>query len=512
MRKSLLVLSVTGFATFVTGCATQNIGEGLEKLPPTSAGQVEPEIIVDNEDPSFFSKGPWVDSTATPGFYGKNYRVIAAGAGDSSAVWNLETIKPYDVFVRWSAYTNRASNAKYSVYYIDDSGKSAVDVVTVDQRLNGGDWVKLGTYLMSSLQGRVELSDAANGYVVADAVRFVPVDTRSLSADSDQDGMTDAFETKYGLNVNDPSDALGDLDGDGITNLEEQDLLTDPTTRDSDGDGMDDGYEVAYGLNPVVDDASLDSDGDGYLNINEYYAGSDPNDKSSLPGAGPLISWSAPTRRADGSVLDPSEIDHYEIQYFPIYSAETLTLDDSSGYFEVVGGNVAVSSHTQGYFGDGYHPIPPGDGTIFARWNFYGLSPGAPYLAEARWTADLNRSKVAQYRVKFNSAYGSEVLSSKEVDQTTSGGQWIQVLQFTPNDSSASVELSSSPDGYVIADAVRLTPDNTARVATLTVSGSQQSVVLKEPLDSGTWSFRVRAVDANGLVSDYSDPITVIIP
>ncbi|EMP55574.1 thermolysin metallopeptidase family protein [Marinobacter santoriniensis NKSG1] len=512
MRKSLLVLSVTGFATFVTGCATQNIGEGLEKLPPTSAGQVEPEIIVDNEDPSFFSKGPWVDSTATPGFYGKNYRVIAAGAGDSSAVWNLETIKPYDVFVRWSAYTNRASNAKYSVYYIDDSGKSAVDVVTVDQRLNGGDWVKLGTYLMSSLQGRVELSDAANGYVVADAVRFVPVDTRSLSADSDQDGMTDAFETKYGLNVNDPSDALGDLDGDGITNLEEQDLQTDPTSRDTDGDGMDDGYEVTYGLNPNVDDASLDLDGDGYTNIDEYYAASDPNDVNSLPGAGPLISWSAPTRRADGSVLDPSEIDHYEIRYFPAYSSEALTIDDSSGYFEMVGANVGVSSHTPGYLGDGYHPIPPGDGTVFARWSFFELTPSTPYGVEVRWTSDFNRSKRVTYRVQFTGNAGDTSVASSPIDQTISGGQWVEVAQFTPTDPSAQVELPSQPDGYVIADAVRLIPNSEPIINTVTVPGSKQTVRLEEDLSGGQWTFQVRAVDQNGAASAFSEPLTVNFP
>lgn len=512
MRKGLLVLSVTCFGTLVTGCATQNMGEGLEKLPPTSAGQVQPEIIVDNEDPSFFSEGPWVDSTATPGFYGKNYRVIASGAGDSSAVWNLETIKPYDVFVRWTSYSNRASNAKYSVYYIDDSGKSAVDIVSVDQRSNGGDWVKLGTYRMSSIQGRVELTNAANGYVVADAVRFVPVGEESLSVDSDQDGMTDAFETKYGLNANDPSDALGDLDGDGITNLEEQDLKTDPTSRDTDRDGMDDGYEVAYGLNPLVDDASLDSDSDGYLNIDEYYAASDPYDANSIPGAGPLISWSAPTSRADGSTLDPSEIDHYEIQYFPVYTSQSLVIDDNSGYFEVIGANISVSSHTPGYFGEGYHPIPPGDGTVSARWRFFELTPGTPYTVEAIWTSDFNRSKQAEYRIRFMGDAGEISISSAPIDQTQSGGQWETISRFTPNDSSAEVQLPSQSDGYVIADAVKMTPNTESSIRSVTVPGAKQTVRIEEDLSSGEWAFQVRAVDQSGEASDFSEPLTVSFP
>jgi hypothetical protein len=38
--------------------------------------------------------------------------------------------------------------------------------------------------------------------------------------DSDHDGMPDAWEKKYGLNPNDPSDAVKDCNGDGYTNIE----------------------------------------------------------------------------------------------------------------------------------------------------------------------------------------------------------------------------------------------------------------------------------------------------
>ena len=39
-------------------------------------------------------------------------------------------------------------------------------------------------------------------------------------ADSDHDGMPDAWESANGLNPNDPADANGDSVGDGYTNLE----------------------------------------------------------------------------------------------------------------------------------------------------------------------------------------------------------------------------------------------------------------------------------------------------
>ena len=46
--------------------------------------------------------------------------------------------------------------------------------------------------------------------------------------DSDGDGLPDEWEKKYGLNVNDASDANADLDGDEFTNLEEYVAKTDP--------------------------------------------------------------------------------------------------------------------------------------------------------------------------------------------------------------------------------------------------------------------------------------------
>ena len=66
------------------------------------------------------------------------------------------------------------------------------------------------------------VSDSAGN--IATAVGTVTV----VVLDSDSDGLPDFYETANGLNPNDASDAESDLDGDGISNLDEYQNGTDP--------------------------------------------------------------------------------------------------------------------------------------------------------------------------------------------------------------------------------------------------------------------------------------------
>ena len=49
--------------------------------------------------------------------------------------------------------------------------------------------------------------------------------------DSDRDGMPDEWEVRHGLNPNDASDASGDLNGDGYTNVEKFINGLDPSKK-----------------------------------------------------------------------------------------------------------------------------------------------------------------------------------------------------------------------------------------------------------------------------------------
>lgn len=99
-------------------------------------------------------------------------------------------------------------------------------------------------------------------------------------ADTDSDGMPDAFETNFGL---DPAvnDSNSDLDGDGLTNLAEFNAGTEPNNADTDNDGLSDGVEVnTHGTSPT----NSDTDGDDIADGVEILVGLDPL-VSNLPTA-----------------------------------------------------------------------------------------------------------------------------------------------------------------------------------------------------------------------------------
>ncbi|MBR2941612.1 MAG: hypothetical protein IKC14_09935, partial [Kiritimatiellae bacterium] len=69
--------------------------------------------------------------------------------------------------------------------------------------------------------------------------------------DYDGDGMPNGWEIENGLDPTDSSDAYADADYDGLSNLNEFVLGTDPNNPDTDGDGVPDAAELVQGTNPL---------------------------------------------------------------------------------------------------------------------------------------------------------------------------------------------------------------------------------------------------------------------
>ncbi|MCC6933834.1 MAG: hypothetical protein IT292_11395 [Deltaproteobacteria bacterium] len=117
--------------------------------------------------------------------------------------------------------------------------------------------------------------------------------TKVYHPDSDKDGLTDGFEYENGIDPLDNSDpdsrrlalkrdqALAnadDIDGDGLSNIVEDELKTYSNKADSDGDNIPDGIEVINGTNPrrTTVDFGQDSDNDGLTDELEATIGTDP--------------------------------------------------------------------------------------------------------------------------------------------------------------------------------------------------------------------------------------------
>jgi FtsP/CotA-like multicopper oxidase with cupredoxin domain len=136
---------------------------------------VQVSSIIDNTDPGFSTAGTWATSSTTTGYYGTDYRYHAAGTGSNRARWTLNVSIPgfYSISARWTSGANRATNATYTI----TNNGTVIGTVTKNQQTSGGQFVDLGTFAVSPGTLIVTLSDAANGFVIADAVQFVPTST-----------------------------------------------------------------------------------------------------------------------------------------------------------------------------------------------------------------------------------------------------------------------------------------------------------------------------------------------
>ena len=106
-----------------------------------------------------------------------DYQVRAATTATAWARWTprLPTTGYYQVYLRWTAGSDRASSVPLTVGTALGSYKRSVN-----QQINGSRWNYVGQYYFragySPSAGSLTLSaTGANGWVVADAVMFVPV-------------------------------------------------------------------------------------------------------------------------------------------------------------------------------------------------------------------------------------------------------------------------------------------------------------------------------------------------
>ena len=132
----------------------------------------------------------------------------------------------------------------------------------------------------------------SDGDGVGDNSDWAPNDS-SESVDSDGDGVgdnADAFPSDATETLDTDGDGTGDnsdtdIDGDGVLNGDDPFPNQAEYTLDSDGDGMPDAWETRYGLNPNdASDATSDQDNDGVTALQEFLAGTIPAGSLDIDG------------------------------------------------------------------------------------------------------------------------------------------------------------------------------------------------------------------------------------
>ncbi len=165
------------------GMSVQQVSYAALKRDLLVAGQVltldappaSGEVIVDNSDATGVTfTGAWLASSATAGYYGTNYHhdnFTLPGTKSVRFTPTLPQAGTYEVFARWTAHTNRASNVRYDIVHATGTTTAPL----MNQRTSNGTWVSLGTYQFTAgTAGSVLVrNDAADGYVIADAVKFL---------------------------------------------------------------------------------------------------------------------------------------------------------------------------------------------------------------------------------------------------------------------------------------------------------------------------------------------------
>ncbi|HEU4613343.1 MAG TPA: SpoIID/LytB domain-containing protein [Kofleriaceae bacterium] len=136
-------------------------------------------IVVDsnnaNNDPAKAKvayTGTWNAATATPGYYGSDYRWAATEQASAPATFSfyLPAAATRTIDAWWVAGTNRSSAATFIAYAANGS---ELGRATKNQQASGGQWNTLGTFAFSAGWNRVVLSrwQSPGSVVIADAIR-----------------------------------------------------------------------------------------------------------------------------------------------------------------------------------------------------------------------------------------------------------------------------------------------------------------------------------------------------
>jgi subtilisin family serine protease len=386
--------------------------------------------IIDDGAAGFSTLGSWVL------FNGQGFQndvtYSDAGSGSDAATWTF-TMTPgvYRVSATWTTHANRATNAPFTVF----DGATALSTVLINQELapndlndQGASWEDIGTFTITDTTLVVRLTDNANEFVIADAIRIARIgelppgpEIRVVDGTTnlvDGSAIVDYGSTPPGA----PLSQTFTVYNLGTTNLT-LGTLTVPA-----------GFTVTAGFASTtlapntsttftvrLDAASVGTNS-GQLSFGNNDADENPFNFT-----------------IQGTVAAPPAVQ---------------IIDDGAAGFSTLGSWVPFNG--QG-FGNDVSFSAAGNGSNVAIWTFT-VEPGV-YRVSATWFSHENRATNAPFTVYDGATALSTVQINQELapdDLIEQGTAWEDLGTFTISGSTLVVRLTNNADEYVIADAIRI--------------------------------------------------------
>jgi hypothetical protein len=454
------VVAGTGYVIGAPSSATVNLLD--------NDGVVVEDLLVDNADGAAQVElvGAWTASTGSSGYWAANYLHdgnTAKGTKTATFIPTVLTAGNYEVFIWYTADSNRASNLPIDVIHA-----GITNLVTVNQRLNGSQWVSLGTFNFSSgTSGRIRFrTTGTDGFVIADAVKLEPpaalpsVSVAATDATAAEPSATGTFtftrtgSTAAGLTVN----------------------ITSAGTATSGVDYTALGGTVSFAAGSAtatktvtpIDDATVEPLETVIVNV--------------AAGAGYTVG------SPSSALVDLADNDT---------PAEDLLVDNADGASQVeLVGAWTASATSAGYWGANYlHDGNVAKGTKTVTF-IPTVGTAGSYQVLIWYTAAANRASNLPVDI-IHSAGTTTVTLNERIN----GSQWVSLGTYNfATGTAGRVRLrTTGTDGFVIADAVQLQP---TALPLVTVVATDANAA--EPADAGTLTFSRTGPTTSALTATFA--------